>query len=82
MRHRTPPWCPARRIGRIPYSAQGAPMVGALLVSASVAVVPPVPARPADEESVKRGIFCRRTSPRPEINTGKIAGNNPGSPKC
>ena len=82
MRHRTPPWCPARRIGRIPYSAQGAPMAGALLVPASVAVVPPVPARPADEESVKRGIFRRRTSPRPEINTGKIAGNNPGSPKC
>ena len=54
-------------------------MAGALLVPASVAVVPPVPARPADEESVKRGIFRRRTSPRPEINSGKIAGNNTGT---
>ena len=33
-------------------------------------------------QSAKRGIFRRRTSPRPEINTGKIAGNNPGGPKC
>lgn len=53
-------------------------MAGALLVPASAAVALPAPARSADKESVKRGIFRRRTSPRPENNSRKIAGNNTG----
>lgn len=53
-------------------------MAGALLVPASAAVAPPAPARSAGKESVKRGIFRRRTSPRPENNSEKIAGNNTG----
>ena len=58
---------------------EDAPTAGALLVPASAALVPPAPARPAGKESVRRGIFRRRTSPRPEINSGKVAGNNTGA---
>ena len=73
---------PARRIWRIPRSC-ARPVRGRCAPGPGfTAVAPPVPAGPADEESAKRGILCRRTPLWPEINTGKIVGENPGSPKC